>query len=248
MKAIDCQRYWTPCYSVIHPSARPEMWEDTRDKWIKAASNQANFEYVACFDFGRHQVDLERAKPARVVWNYGLHCSVDATNHAAACAVGKVLVVISDDIYPCENWDRELKKVKQLWGSEECVVRVKTGGTMDKHGLLTVQILNRKRYEKLGYLFHPSYLSMYADNEFTAHAEQDGVVVNTDIVMPHHHWSNGMRQMDPVYEAQNERSRYEWGEQIFGYRSQYEFAPEMPDGIMETRRDQFYGAPVEQAA
>lgn len=249
MKTIDVQRYWTPEFSLVHPSARPDMWEETRDKWIAAASNQANFEYVVCFDFGRHQVDGERAKPARVVWNYGLHCSVDATNHAAACAVGKVLVVISDDIYPCPNWDRELKTVKRLWGSEECVVRVKTGGTADRRGLMAVQILNRKRYEALGYLFHPSYLSMYADDDFSLHAMADGVVVDTDILMPHHHWTTGERQMDEVYAAQNEKARYEWGHDVLQYRQQQHFVPEMPLGIMEARAAQFHAVPaIEEAA
>lgn len=189
-------------------------------------SSVGSAEYVVCFDFGAaDSVTPEQAKPARLVRNLGRHCSVDATNWAAASAVGRVLVVISDDIYPCQNWDLELKKVGQLWGDKECVVRVKTGGVADARGLLTVQILNRRRYERLGYLFHPSYESMFADDEFTLHAERDGVVVNAPhITFPHLHWSTGDRPMDDVYQRQNAPGRYERGEQNLRSRLAMNFA------------------------
>lgn len=238
------RRSWTPAISLVHPSARPEEALKTMRAWLKASSKQAEIEYVICFDYGRHEIDVADYEPARVVWNYNLPCSVDATNHACQCAVGRVLVVISDDIYPCPLWDLKLKQIPRLWGEKECVVRVKTGGGADQRGLMAVQIANRTRYERLGYLFHPSYLSMYADDEFSLHAAQDGVVVEApEITFPHHHWSHGgalHRPMDPVYAAQNGRERYAWGEQILRYRKARDFGPEMPDGIMEARRNQFY--------
>jgi hypothetical protein len=171
-------------------------------------------EMVTCFDFGTCDVTPKEAAPARVVWNYGRRCSVDATNHAAACSVGRVLVVISDDIYPCNGWDQELKKIGHLWSDKECVVRVRTGGTADQRGLMAVQILNRRRYERLGYLFHPSYISMYADDDYSLHAERDGVVVNAPhILMRHEHWTTGERPMDEVYRRQNAPERYKQGEE-----------------------------------
>lgn len=230
MRLIDFKPDY-PDFSIVHPSARPHEWAATRDRWIAAASRRARFEYVACFDFGRHAVTPEEAHPARLVWNYGLWCSTDATNQAAACATGRVLVVISDDIYPCENWDVELKKAAPLWGDEECVVRVKTGGQADERGLMAVQILNRKRYERLGYLFHPSYLSMYGDDEYSLHAEQDGVVVDTDILMPHCHWTTGEREYDEVYRLQNAAERYEWGAAVLQYRRARQFPLETPTSM-----------------
>lgn len=224
-----------PDFSLVHPTARPNEWRKTRDKWIKAASKVADYEYVVCADFQQFgAITPKDAEPARLVWNYGKPCSVDATNVAAQCAIGRVLVVISDDIYPCDHWDRKLKEIPQLWGDQECVVRVSTGGTADQRGLLTVQIVNRVRYERLGYLFHPSYVSMYSDDEFTVHAERDAVVVNApDILFKHEHWSTGEREMDEVYRAQNDPKRYEFGSNLLQYRQSAGFPPINSDRVSE---------------
>lgn len=213
------RRGWAPKFSVVHPTARPSEWKAARDKWIAAASKAVDAEYVVCPDLGRHVISPKEASPARVVYNTGRHCSVDATNAACAAAVGRCLVVISDDIYPCEHWDIELGKIGRLWSGQECVVRVKTGGTADARGLLTVQILNRERYERYGYLFHPSYVSMFSDDEFTEQAHRDGVIVNApQILFRHEHWTTGERPMDDVYRAQNAKERYEQGERNFRER------------------------------
>lgn len=222
-----------PDFSLVHPTARPAEWRKTRDKWIKAASSVADFEYVVCADFKDFGVITPKdAEPARLVWNYGKACSVDATNVAAQCAIGRVLVVISDDIYPCEQWDRKLKMIPQLWGDQECVVRVSTGGTADARGLMAVQIVNRKRYERIGYLFQPGFISMYADDDFSLHAEADGVVVNApEILFKHEHWSTGERQMDEVYAAQNAPKRYQYGANLLAYRQANGFPTQNPESV-----------------
>lgn len=218
-------------------------------KWLKAASRQASLEYVICFDYGRHDIDPRDYEPARIVWNYNLPCSVDATNHACQAAVGQVLVVVSDDIMPCECWDRKLSEIPQLWGQDPCCVRVSTGGTADARRLMAVQILNRVRYEQIGYLFCPAYLSMFADDEYSVRADQDKVVVDAEhIRFPHYHWCHEgelNRPTDPVYQSQNAPERYAWGEALIRYRMATQFSGQLPDGIMEARRDHFYNAPKE---
>ena len=226
------RRGWAPKFSLCHPSARPSEWKKTRDAWIDAASKPVDAEYVVCFDLGRHRVEPKEAAPARVVYNTGRHCSVDATNAACAAAVGRCLIVISDDILPCPNWDQELTKIGRLWSGQECVVRVKTGGQADARGLLTVQILNRERYERYGYLFHPSYTSMKSDDEFTENAHRDGCIVNAaHILFRHEHWTTGERQMDDVYRAQNAPERYRQGEENFQLRARLGFPVASPKAV-----------------
>lgn len=210
----------------MHPSARPDEFCATRDKWIRAASKTADYEMVCCFDYGADMTP-ERAAPARLVHNYGPKCSNDATNVAAAASIGRILVVISDDVFPCENWDLELLKVRQLLSSNPCVVQVSTGGTADQRGLLTVQILNRARYDQVGYIFHPSYISMFGDDEFSEHARRDGVLVQAlDITFRHEHWSNpgaAGKPTDEVYRKQNDPSRYQYGQALYTYRAKHGF-------------------------
>lgn len=230
-------RNWIPEFSLVHPSARPAEWRITRDKWIAAASGELTFEHVVCFDYEQFgAVTPKQAEPSRLVWNYGKACSVDATNVAAQCAVGRVLVVISDDFYPCEHWDQRLKAIPELWGEKECVLRVSTGGTADQRGLLTVQILNRIRYERIGYLFHPGFASMHSDDDFTLHAERDGVVVNApDVLFRHEHWSTGERPMDSVYERQNAPKRYQFGSALLKWRQENGFPAQIPPPFYEVR-------------
>lgn len=226
----------TPRFSIVHPSARPNEWAKTRDEWLAAASGQETVEYVVCFDWGHADVSAKDAAPARVVWNYGVRCSVDATNCAAAAASGKVMVVISDDIHPAKHWDKLLRKVPQLWGGQECVVRVKTGGSADQRGLMAVQILNRERYDRIGYLFYPGYVSMYADDEYSIHAKGDDVVVDTDILMEHDHWTNNARPMDEVYARQNAAERYRWGQALLTSRLSAGFPREYPTELRLKRQ------------
>lgn len=227
-----------PTFSIVHPSARPDQFCATRDKWIRAASRTADYEYVATFDFPS-ELTAEQVAPARLVPNYGPRCSNDATNVAAAASIGRILVVISDDIYPCEHWDLDLLSVRELLGSKPCVVQVSTGGTADDRGLLTVQILNRARFDQLGYIFHPSYISMYGDDEFSEHARRDGVLVQArHILFPHEHWSNpgaAGQPTDEVYRKQNDPSRYEYGRRLFMYRAGKDFPKHMPADLMKTK-------------
>lgn len=229
-------RDWIPEFSLVHPTARPAEWKKTRDLWIEAAWDPDGIEHVVCIDWGYGAITPKDAEPSRLVWNYGKRCSVDATNVAAQCAVGKVLVVISDDIYPCEHWDLRLKEIPQLCGDEPCVVRVRTGGTGDDRGLLTVQILNRVRYEQIGYLFHPGFVSMHSDDEFSIRAAQDGVLVDApDILFRHEHWSTGERPMDPVYERQNAPKRYQYGAALLKWRQENGFPVNIPEPFLVAR-------------
>lgn len=227
-----------PAFSIVHPSARPDEFCKTRDLWIETASRIADFEYVAAFDLGADMTP-ERAAPARLVWSLWGKCSNDATNVAALAAVGQVLVVISDDVYPCQDWDLHLRNVPQLWSDKPCVLRVSTGGNADTMGLYTVQILNRARYEQLGYLFHPSYVSMYGDEEFSEHARRDGVVVDArHITFRHDHWSNPGGPGEPtdeVYRKQNDPKRYEYGRRLYAYREARGFPRLMPDELMKAK-------------
>jgi hypothetical protein len=167
----------------------------------------------------------------------GKHCSVDATNMAVACTTGDVIVVVSDDFEPCRNWVDELYKIPELWQDRETVLKVGTGGTADDRGLLTLQILNRKRYERFGYLFHPGFVSMYADDDWSDAARRDGVVVDaTHLTFPHHHWSHDSSvEMDEVYRLQNEPARYKFGEALYRWRRDRGFPVEMPAGFMAAR-------------
>ncbi len=69
--------------------------------------------------------------------------------------------------------------------------------------------LTRKRYERYGYVLHPEFESMYADNYYSQIAHRDGVVISgRHLGFQHHHYTAGRTEMDAVYAGQNEPAKY----------------------------------------
>ena len=121
-------------------------------------------------------------------------------------------------MYP-KGWDQSLLEVV-AGKTGEFVVHVSSGGPRD-NTLMAPQIMSRARYERLGYVFHPDYLSMYADDEFTEHAYSDGVVIEArHLLFPQSHPHHGTAEWDEVYTWENRPEAYEKGREVFERRKE----------------------------
>lgn len=244
-----------PLFSILHPSARPDQWRKVYDAWIAAAVHPEDVEYVLCVDerwgFKRqclsaefHACEMasrewwevrERDGLNVEVWNESRRCYVDSVNTAARASTGSILIVIADDQYPCEKWDAALSEAC-LKGSNvpaflapDYVVSVSTGTTDEhKRRVMVMPILSRARYERLGYVFFPEYESMYADNDFAGHAEQDRCIVDArSLLFPHRHpLVDPSISWDDAYAQQNRGPAYELGKALLDRRRSAKF-----DGI-----------------
>jgi len=182
----------------------------------------------------------------KAVWNTGRKCLVDGANIACANSTGNVLIVNSDDFFPCQDWDSKLFAVifdngldvqhnplVDNWDAE-FVIRTHPG---DKYQawldhwviqlrrdpiisrLMTLQILSRARYQRFGYALYPEFTSMMADTDFTDAAEHDGVVIEArDIVIEHRHPFVTGAEQDSVSKHENETAAHELGARIFARR------------------------------
>lgn len=244
-----------PLFSILHPSARPHKWREIYDAWIKAAAHPENVEYVLCADerWGfTDDADLHFARVHfKLVWNTMRRCYVDSVNLAAKASTGRILIVIADDQYPCEEWDErllanlpdEMCLDKGVDWSVEFVLQVSTG-TPNEHerGMIVMPILSRARYERLGYVFYPEYESMYADNDFYEHAKQDGCIIDArNLMFPHRHpWNEAVARganaeernaallSDEAYAAQNRLESYRIGERVLKERRRVQFSNRKP--------------------
>jgi hypothetical protein len=204
------------------------------------------------------KLDLGGNPAGKLVWNIGRRCYVDAVNTAARVSTGHILMVIADDQWPCERWDEKLLEaidvsrwpyeVFQKWLPEvnasnepysaesksraQWVIEVSTGTPYEHHrGIMVMPILSRARYERLGYVFYPEYESVFADNDFYAHAQHDKCIIDARYLMfPHRHplaepgaWEKRAdgkwTTRDKVYAAQNRPEAYRTGEEIFKRRA-----------------------------
>lgn len=99
-----------------------------------------------------------------------------------------VLVLGSDDMVPLfEDWDLRIaalfrRHIPDLDG----VLHLPDGRRTDD--LVTLSIMGGPYYRRFGYCYHPSYISLWADNEFSEVARSLGRCVYHPEVLIRHDW------------------------------------------------------------
>ena len=207
-------------FSLIHATqGRHEMAQATRNEWFVKADEPKRVEHIFAIDHYDTKSLRALAQHRHVVCTPGGSCNV-AFNEAAKVATGKILIAVADDNHPPQKWDKLILEALGDKAEKEAVLFV-GNGFHEKHPtrpvLQTSPVLTRARYEKQGHVFGP-YPSMYADNEFTWRALQDGIVIErTDIEIEHRHpmyGKNGAVQ-DDTYASTNDQTKYDEGYRLF---------------------------------
>ncbi len=210
----------TPLFSICHTTARPDLWRKAYDAWLGETLNPENVEYVLVVDHRWGFTELPTLRPQdKVLWNTGPKCLVGGANIACAASTGHVLIINSDDIFPQVEWDLELSDVIQCWHTD-FVIETRSNTPADARRLMVCQILSRARYNRLGYGLFPGYDGMYADDDFSEHARQDGVVIDArHITIEHCHPAFDPNvKMDAVYAHENRAQAYEMGRALLERR------------------------------
>jgi Glycosyltransferase like family 2 len=213
-------------FSVCHTTARPAAWAKAYDAWRNAATG--SLEYVLCMDerwgFSRGWkfFDVDHL----VVWNAGRKCAVDGWNTAFQAATGDVLIMASDDMFPCQNWDvllaRAIGDRDPL--KEDFAIRVNTPNPNQGRDLFPT-IISRARYERLGYALYPEYDCMYADDDDCEHILLDVregrttlIDARSTIMFEERHPSFSGEKTDAVYDHQMRREAWTLGAEILQRR------------------------------
>lgn len=201
--------------SVIHPSrSRSEIAIKVLLNWYHKAEYE--FEYILAIDsddpqlrqYTNHLGRFDREYEVQSKCIIGEHRSaIHAINEAAKHATGDIIVVISDDFDCPIGWDSLL--IKALEGKEDFCVKTKDG---IQPVLMTLPIMDRKYYERFGYVYHPDYIHMGCDVELTAVAMMTGKAIFLDLVFPHNHYSTGKFVKDAI-SIRNDKS-YRHGDQV----------------------------------
>jgi hypothetical protein len=215
----------TPVFSLCHATARFPGWKEAAREWFLKADDPSRVEYLLAIHERDEAEVIEAELPefgrAAVVVNDQRSCSVDNWNRVARAATGEILINLADDWFPCEHWDTKLlEMIEDI--SKPVAIDVDTGGSPR---LLYFSIITRAYLDdlrtKYGYdgFFFPEYTSMYSDEEFTAIARHDGVVVSArQLFFDHRHPQFGKAKMDDVYRKQNAPQHYAQGKEILTRR------------------------------
>jgi hypothetical protein len=99
-----------------------------------------------------------------------------------------ILLLASDDMIPIKKgYDGIIRqKMTELYPDTDGVLWFNDGYQEDR--LNTLCILGKKYYDRFGYIYHPSYKSVWCDNEFTDVANKLGrQTYFSDILIKHEH-------------------------------------------------------------
>lgn len=141
---------------------------------------------------------------------------VEATNKAAELSTGDILIYLSDDFDCFFDWD---KKVIKEFEYANYPLLIKVDDCLQKFlvPVLTIPMMNRQLYEKLGYFWHPEYKSMFVDCDlYETVSRMDAIKLCDYLKFEHKHVSVGKAENDETYR----RSEANWsqGQALFNKR------------------------------
>lgn len=208
--------------SLLHPSrGRPHKALKTASEWIQKA--ECETDYILSVDLDDSFLDDYQITGLRgdiagrsTKLKNSNKSVVEATNNAAKVATGNILVYLSDDFKCPDNWGNLI--LKEFEGVTEPML-LKVDDCLQKFDVpvLTIPIMNRALYEKLGYFWHPGYKSMFVDEDLYWTARKlNALKCASHLKFPHEHPANGKAENDETYK----RSALNWdqGKAMFSQR------------------------------
>lgn len=172
--------------SIIHPSRSrvAKSWQTVND-WVNRAGCEVEVIVSIDVDDPQKQEYLDTYQSRfQILIEYN-RSAVDAINKAATWATGDVFVVVSDDFHCPQNWALILQK--HLKNRKDFLFKVNDGV---QNYIVTLPILDRKYYERFGYIYYPGFQHMFADTELTHVADVlKRLVIRNDILFRHNHYS-----------------------------------------------------------
>ena len=209
--------------SILHPSRwRPEMALKAWNEWITAANNPGQIEYILSLDTSdstqNEYVRLFESTGVQIIINHN-RSIVDAVNRAAKVAKHDIFVVVSDDFGCPLDWDMDVVG----YCNDENPVLLHVNDTIQKD-ICTLPIMNRKFYDRFGWVYHPHYYSMFADNDLTECAKKIGAYVSDfSLTFEHRHYVNGKNKRDKTYDRENSKQAWDIGKRVFQQRKLRQF-------------------------
>jgi hypothetical protein len=204
-----------PLISIIHPSrGRAQKSIQAIEKWVENA--RFPFELIVSIDeddtvkdayvreYSARWLLNPNSNPAKKIIVNNNRSAVDAINNAAKESTGSIMIVVSDDTACPYYWDEKI--IEATRGREDFVLRV---NDEIQRWIITMPVIDRKYYDRFGYVYYPEYKHMFCDTEFTHVANLLGrVIYRNDLHFPHNHYSVRKSTKD----ALNERCDATWNE------------------------------------
>lgn len=150
-------------------------------------------------------IDIVNKKFKNVVMVKGLSSGkIHACNRDVVQYKGEwdIVVLMSDDmICQKKGWDKQLiEEMKEHYPDTDGVLFHSDGFVAER--LNTMCILGKKYFERFGYIYHPSYVSLWCDNEFMEVANRlNKQTYFSEVLFKHEHPANTTGIYDGLYKS-----------------------------------------------
>jgi hypothetical protein len=219
-----------PLFSLCHATRRFPGWRACARIWYERCDEPAAVQY--CLGVDRKDDRTQTFLPFPKFMECGIYfdrrdsvpdSAGKAWNAAVRASRGEFIITVGDDLFPPPHWDTEIKKAIPDF-SKEAVLAPDLSGD---YGIITFCFLTRPYLERLtrdhGYddgAWYPEYYGMRADDDFTACARLDGVVVEAPwLKFEHRHPTYGTAEWDDTYRWQHREEAFELGDRVLTRRS-----------------------------
>lgn len=186
---------------------RPQQFLKILRAYYESATDKDNIDWLVSYDLDDKSMNpgiLNQAKDIipHIELRSGFSRSkIDACNRDIRKPYDwDVIVLISDDMeVEVKGWDDVIRnEMKKSFPDTDGVLWF-YDGYQDR--ICTFSIIGKKYYERFNYMYHPSYKSLWCDNELTDVAKELGklkYIPNAIVKHQHPSWGGGMK-MDDLY-------------------------------------------------
>jgi hypothetical protein len=204
--------------------SRPEKFKEVFSLYKNMASGKHELTFVLSFDSDDESMNNDDMKKwlseqgSNVHWFYG-----DSTTKISAVNADMdrgwefdILLLASDDMIPVKPGydDTIVNDMLEHFPDFDGVLHYNDGLRGDK--LNTLCILGKKYFDIFGYIYHPSYISVFADNEFTEVSNAMGKAKYIDRVIIQHRWME--QGKDALYQRNENPSLYQKDHMVYALR------------------------------
>ena len=188
---------------------RPEKFFDVLNKYIKMANDPSKIAFLISADeddLTMNNADIKAAldhysKNIKLVYFFGnSKTKMQAINADMEKVSGwDILLLASDDMIPIvKGYDDVIRiDMNEYFRDMDGVLWYSDGG---QNNINTLCILGKKYYNRFNYIYHPDYISLWCDNEFTDVSIQLKKVYRSDkVIIEHAHPVYQKTQYDALY-------------------------------------------------
>jgi len=215
--------------TLIHPSrGRARMAAVTMQTWINKSSTK-DIQYIFSIDVDDPQLNFYKTflKPFSgiapeiiVSANKNLVQAIEKVPHEAI--KGDIIIVVSDDFDCPKNWDSLLLNVTD--NRKEFAIKINDGITQHDNPIMTLPILSKQLFDRLGYIYYPGYIGMFADNDLFEVCDKLGAIIHApQLLFPHNHWINKKTRRDATHNRHDNPISWKVGQKLLDERRQRNF-------------------------